>query len=1125
MFRANAVTGEVCGSAVDLELPGFLPLEFERKYRSLSSHVGVLGTNWLSPLDQSLRLVDGVFIYRDAAGHETPLPQTGAAAWPVVAASGTITLSRRGDALVLDAVPLRIHFQPAAPASTDRLFPESITNANGSRVQFLGHNGPPQRIVDTVGRELEIEYDRHGRVLELALRDVQRRRARTLARYTYTREGDLASAWTPRGRWEFQYVEHLVVGWRSPWNESGYAAYDDQRRCVHLWHEGGYKERRLEYDDRRHTARVINSLGYATVYQCTDAWVIKETIDALGETESSILDDRDQVLATINPLGLTTSLTTVDPSRGLLRVVDASGAATTFQDDEYGRLLKQIDACGHTWAWNYDEAGNLIGFRTPSGAESRLTYVDGFVAEIRDIAGRVIHQRRSVDGRRVAIEDAEGPVATFEYDELGNVVSASAGDGVPQRVELDEAGRVVAQFRPDGTFVRTEYAPHDQPTLITDEQGRTVTLDYDIHGQCTRVRWPGGRTVQYEYDREGNPITVTNERDERHQFVWDAVGRVAEQFFIDGRRETYSYDARGRLTGIDDGDGGKAVLVRNAVGKIAEKRYADGLAEAFDYDPLRRLITAENPTGRVGLDWDPDGNLIHESQVNGAIEYAYSPGGDCRSLKTSAGRQIDYVYDARGRVTELVDTATGTYQFAYDRSDRLVERVYPNGAVLRIAYDERSRVTRETLISHGETLLSQVYEFDSVDRLMSVERNGVATKASYDDRDRTVAYGGERYRYDATGNLTFSSEHGEFSYNHDQLVGGGGFRREYDSSGATLRQHGGHERIFHHDGASRLRRVQLGNGQEARYEYDALGRRTSKSVADTRVDFLWDGFCLLAESSETSTIDYLVFPTFLPLARSVDGRVEYFVADRRGCVVATLDESGGLQATFDYTAFGTLRGATAAQAPPFRLRGQYFDSETGLHYSLHRYYEPETAHFLTPDPIGMEGGRNLYRYPPNPLTWEDPFGLSGACQGDVFYRAMSTKEKNKVMADCQLHAKNSKCPEGPYVTQTRAYCESALAEKPKDYQHLVEICTKSGTAGRLTSSPFAGRNGSQATHFPSMKDVVSGQVNRIEHKWERLGRPDEALNYGLSKGEGLKQFNGEVESMKVVDSGENCVPK
>jgi len=60
------------------------------------------------------------------------------------------------------------------------------------------------------------------------------------------------------------------------------------------------------------------------------------------------------------------------------------------------------------------------------------------------------------------------------------------------------------------------------------------------------------------------------------------------------------------------------------------------------------------------------------------------------------------------------------------------------------------------------------------------------------------------------------------------------------------------------------------------------------------------------------------------------------------------------------------------------LAGQYFDQETGFHYNYHRYYYPQTGRYISPDPIGLAGGINLYAYVRNnPLNATDPFGLMG----------------------------------------------------------------------------------------------------------------------------------------------------
>ncbi|MGY2184397.1 AHH domain-containing protein, partial [Pseudomonas agarici] len=45
-------------------------------------------------------------------------------------------------------------------------------------------------------------------------------------------------------------------------------------------------------------------------------------------------------------------------------------------------------------------------------------------------------------------------------------------------------------------------------------------------------------------------------------------------------------------------------------------------------------------------------------------------------------------------------------------------------------------------------------------------------------------------------------------------------------------------------------------------------------------------------------------------------------------------------------------------------------------YNTFRFYDPDVGRFTTPDPIGLEGGVNLYQYAPNPMGWIDPTGLT-----------------------------------------------------------------------------------------------------------------------------------------------------
>ena len=115
----------------------------------------------------------------------------------------------------------------------------------------------------------------------------------------------------------------------------------------------------------------------------------------------------------------------------------------------------------------------------------------------------------------------------------------------------------------------------------------------------------------------------------------------------------------------------------------------------------------------------------------------------------------------------------------------------------------------------------------------------------------------------------------------------------------------------------------------------------------------------------------------------------YFNCDQIGTPRELVNQSGEVIQTMRTAAWGrTLPSLPGYETPVIepriesglRFQGQYEDPETGLHYNRHRYYDPDAGIFLSPDPLGLYGGINSYRYARNPTQWIDPTGLKSKCK-------------------------------------------------------------------------------------------------------------------------------------------------
>ena len=118
--------------------------------------------------------------------------------------------------------------------------------------------------------------------------------------------------------------------------------------------------------------------------------------------------------------------------------------------------------------------------------------------------------------------------------------------------------------------------------------------------------------------------------------------------------------------------------------------------------------------------------------------------------------------------------------------------------------------------------------------------------------------------------------------------------------------------------------------------------------------------------------------SLLLVVSQVQAETYYFHNDQLGTPQVVTDSQQQVAWKGEYDPFGKVTETVNIVEQNIRFPGQYFDSETELHYNYYRTYDPNNGRYIESDPIGLDGGINTYAYVMgNPISFIDPSGTIG----------------------------------------------------------------------------------------------------------------------------------------------------
>ena len=333
---------------------------------------------------------------------------------------------------------------------------------------------------------------------------------------------------------------------------------------------------------------------------------------------------------------------------------------------------------------------------------------------------------------------------------------------------------------------------------------------------------------------------------------------------------------------------------------------------------------------------------------------------------------------------------------------------YGNGLQDNRAYDLQGRLIHQSLINSGNIAIDErTYRYDPNSNVINLDTNYEDNAYQYDKRDRLISDQIDQtitsvtdsiFNYDLNDNRLSQSRNDDDNFDGDTL-----YSYQNNSNRLLLEDTidltetqapTALDRRMVYNDVGRLFQVFDQEQLVAEYIYNDQGQRIRKTIFTntlpteiTIYHYNQQGL-LITETDENGSLkrDYIWSGHNQPLAQidhqSGSDNIVYLHNDHLMTNRLATNQSQTIVWRWEGEAFG----ATPAEQDPdgdsnlavvnLRFPGQYFDSESSLHYNWNRYYDPTLGRYITSDPIGLDGGLNTYGYvSQNPERYIDPEGL------------------------------------------------------------------------------------------------------------------------------------------------------